>query len=438
MNFPSLATAALYLFVFLTTLAFSPQTHAQRYDGIEKDRMKSMLKIVKSSVKKEYYDPNFRGIDLEARFAKAEERLSQATSTQQALGIIAQVLIDFNDSHLFLIPPATDLVVQYGWKMQAYGNDVYVTSVKPKSDAEAKGVKVGDLIVGIGGFKPNRKELWKINYYYNTISKRDRMALTLLSPGSSEPRTVEVMSDMKRQPQKITFQTYFRAFDDFYNEENDKHRFQTIGNINVWRMPGFDFDPNQVDLLMHRFTSGQPLIIDLRGNGGGYVKTLERLAGYFFESDLKIADLKGRKPMDPMFAKTKGKDVFKGSLIVLTDARSGSAAEIFARLIQLEKRGKVVGDISGGAVMQSQAEEGKMGTDSIVIFGVSVTNADVLMSDGNSLEHVGVQPDVHVVPTADDLAKQRDPVLAKAVELLGGKISPEDAGKLFTYYYWKN
>ena len=426
------------LFLGFVVLLLSAQTAmGQKYDGIERGRMKDMLNIVKDSVKKNYYDPNYRGIDLEARFKKAEERLAQVTSTPAALGVIAQVLVDFNDSHLFFIPPSTNLEVEYGWRMAAIGDDVYVTQVKPGSDADKKGVKVGDLVLGVGGFRPTKKELWKVNYFYNTISKRERMALKVISPGEQTPREIEVLSEMKRTPRSITFQTYFRLFDGFYEPENDKHRMQTVGGITIWRMPGFDFDPAQVDELMGRVANSRALILDLRGNGGGYVKTLERLAGFFFDKDLKIADVKGRKPMDPILAKTRGKDVYGGRLIVLIDSGSGSASEIFARLVQLGQRGKVVGDVSAGAVMQSRAFDSRVGLDSIVPFAVSVTNADVIMSDGKSLEHTGVQPDELVKPTGDDLAKKRDPALSKAVELLGGSLSSEDAGKLFRYY-WKN
>jgi hypothetical protein len=53
------------------------------------------------------------------------------------------------------------------------------------------------------------------------------------------------------------------------------------------------------------------------------------------------------------------------------------------------------------------------------------------MTDGKSLEHVGVRPDELLLPSADDLADNRDPILAHAAQTLGVNVSPEEAGKAF-------
>jgi C-terminal processing protease CtpA/Prc len=74
-----------------------------------------------------------------------------------------------------------------------------------------------------------------------------------------------------------------------------------------------------------------------------------------------------------------------------------------------------------------------LGVDTVTPYGFSITFANLLMADGKSLEHVGVVPDERVLPTASDMAADRDPVLAQAITEAGTPITPEAAAKLIPY-----
>jgi C-terminal processing protease CtpA/Prc len=73
----------------------------------------------------------------------------------------------------------------------------------------------------------------------------------------------------------------------------------------------------------------------------------------------------------------------------------------------------------------------------MIFYGASITEADLRMTDGNSLEHTGVTPDAIVLSSAADLAAGRDPVMAHAAQMLGFKMSPEEAGRLFPFEWPK-
>ncbi len=75
----------------------------------------------------------------------------------------------------------------------------------------------------------------------------------------------------------------------------------------------------------------------------------------------------------------------------------------------------------------------EMGVESIVPYGMNMTNADVIMTDGKSLEHLGVTPQLEILLTGADITAQRDTVLANTFQLCGETVTPEQAGKFFPY-----
>jgi carboxyl-terminal processing protease len=143
-----------------------------------------------------------------------------------------------------------------------------------------------------------------------------------------------------------------------------------------------------------------------------------------------VVAVEKRRGNDAREVARPSKTAFAGRLVVLVDSRSASAAEMFARIVQLEKRGTVIGDRTAGAVMTSRVFPHEVGLASVAFFATSVTVGDVRMSDGASFEHVGVEPDEIVLPTPGDLAAGRDPVLAEAIARAGGAITSGEAGGL--------
>ena len=402
--------------------------------NFQRERGRAMLKTIKDDLKKNYYDTDFHGVDVEARFGAADAKIREAESVGQVFGIIAQALVDFNDSHTFFLPPGRVNRTEYGWQMQAFGDKVFVNAIKPGSDAEKKGLKTGDQILLVGGFEPTRRELWKLIYMFYTLRPQAGLRLVVQSP-EGQQRQLDVMSNIK-QGKLVTDLTGQDIWDLMREAEAEdrlnRQRYVEAGDkLLIWKMPSFAVEEGEVDGMMGKARKREALILDLRGNPGGYVRTLEWFAGYFFDKEVKIADLKGRKEMKPQMAKPHGDRNFKGKLVVLVDSKSGSAAEIFARAVQLEKRGVVIGDRTAGAVMQSRTFDHQMGTDTVIFFGVSITNADVIMSDGKSLEGVGVTPDELLLPTAADMAAKRDPVLARAAAIVGFELPQDKAGAMF-------
>jgi C-terminal processing protease CtpA/Prc len=262
------------------------------------------------------------------------------------------------------------------------------------------------------------------------------MRLVVQSPEGA-PRQLDVLAKIQQGKKQMDLTSWAGDIPNLEIEaENEarlnRDRFFEKENVIIWKMPGFDiYDENELDNIMDRVKKHQALILDLRGNGGGLVVMLKRLIGYFFEQDTKVSEMKYRKEVKAEVAESKGNRGFKGKLIVLIDSRSASASEMFARVVQLEKRGIVVGDRSAGAVMQSRQHGHQIGLETVSFFGASITNADVIMKDGKSLEHVGVTPDKLLLPSGADLAANRDPVLSHAAELVGLKLDPDAAGKLF-------
>lgn len=131
---------------------------------IDRERGLNMLKEIRDAIKENYYDKNFRGIDLDGRYQATREEIKKLDTNAQIFGIIAEFVLQFNDSHTRFYPPGRANRPEYGFTMQMIGDLCFALNVKKNGPAAAAGMKEGDRIVTIGRFTPTRGNLWIINY----------------------------------------------------------------------------------------------------------------------------------------------------------------------------------------------------------------------------------------------------------------------------------
>jgi C-terminal processing protease CtpA/Prc len=169
------------LFFIFTTCTFA-QTDIPL--GLKRARGLEMLDAVKKELKDNYYDPNFRGINIEKNFDLAKNLIKESKTSGEIATIIASLLLELDDSHTSFIPEEKIGFPEYGFTMQMFDKICFVTSVKKNSDAEKKGLKVGDTLYSFDRLEPTRESLWKINYLYNTLNPK----MGRLSKGIGKPK----------------------------------------------------------------------------------------------------------------------------------------------------------------------------------------------------------------------------------------------------------
>ena len=373
-----------------------------------------MLRQIKSDLKANYYDRTFHGVDIDAVFARAEQRVREAQSLSDAMTAISAAVLELRDSHTIFFPPERITRIRYGWRAAIIGDLPFVVSVTPGSDAQAKGLDVGDRLLQWNGAVPDRASLRRLWYTYRFVAPQVVHHLLVEKPGG-ETRRIDVSAALSTRPPAqepgVLLDDLAAAF-----SADEPDRDTEIGGSVVWQLHSFT-DRTPIDRVVRKAADTGALVIDVRGNGGGSIRAMLSLLSRLFVSDVHVATVHTRGGTDRLVAKGR-RNAFTGPVAVLVDSGTGSASEIAARVIQIERRGVVIGDRTAGAVMTSRVFPHTTGIHSVAFYADSITVGDVRMGDGASLEGSGVVPDEVVLPSASDLAAGRDPALARALAVL--------------------
>lgn len=169
-----------------------------------------------------------------------------------------------------------------------------------------------------------------------------------------------------------------------------------------------EFD-NQIDDILLKDPNG--IIVDLRNNPGGYVKTLEGIASKFLDKgDVMFIEDFGKKQVDH---KSNGNRKFNDiPIVILINEGSASASEILAGALRDNNGTILVGKKTFGKGLVQEMQTLKDGS------ALKITVARWLTPNGLDINKNGIKPDYEVEMTLEDYENDRDPQLEKAIELL--------------------
>jgi carboxyl-terminal processing protease len=277
--------------------------------------------------------------------------------------------------------------------------DNILTVVAPLKDTPAykAGIEKGDKIIKIDGTSTADMSL-DIAISLIRGQKGTPVTLTIYREGDTEPREMTMTRETIEIP----------TLDTKYDEKNS-----------VYTISLYQFSENAPELFQNALkdfaTHGtDKLIIDLRGNPGGYLEVAVDLASWFLPEGKKVVIEDYGKNKEQTIYRSRGGMAFKHNpkIVILVDSGSASASEILAGALKENGVAKLVGETTfGKGVVQEPVD---LTSDTTL----KVTVAKWLTPKGNSINEHGLTPDYVVKMTSEDRQKEKDPQYDKAVQVL--------------------
>lgn len=432
-------------FVASLALALAVMAHAQTVDGKPEIR-KEILDKLTSRIENMAFVPGIDFKKWDEFLTNEKPKIEEAKNDDEFKNAVNTALKKFGFSHIVLATPKdantrmTGQTTGIGISSQPSPDGVgrVIIRVVEKSPASEAGLEVGDTILELDGKKISDTTVM-------TGESGSKAKLKIKKPNG------------KMFEYNITRRPFSTVRKDEFKKLND-----TTGLIKI---NTFDraYDAKAVDDLMKDAVKMKNLVVDLRFNGGGAVSNLQHFAGYFVDPKLKLGYMldrgslnryKNSEKKDPPtladltpFASTyimtpqKAPLKFTGNLIVLINAGTGSASEIFTASMRdlygkktVDKDGNITADLanisctvigskSAGAVLFSTFTDASNG------FALQIPVADYLTPSQGRLEGNPIVPDVEaedpkvLLPNAPDKAIDAALAIAERIRLRDSRAS---------------
>ena len=156
------------------------------------------------------------------------------------------------------------------------------------------------------------------------------------------------------------------------------------------------------------------IILDLRNNPGGLLRTTADIADEFLDGDKTILTERERDGSEAKFASHTGGTATTIPVVIIMNRFSASGSEVLAAALHDNNRATIVGEKSFGKGTVNISNELKDGGQ------LYISIAKWLTPNGTQIEGVGIRPDIAVTLSDDDIDARRDVQLQKAIDVLRG------------------
>ncbi len=344
---------------------------------------------------------------LDDRFVPTTASSTKADDQKKIWGAIQGLTGAYGDPYTTFFPPEESKAFQeqvsgnfegVGMEIGIRNQQLLVISPIAGTPAERAGMRPKDAILSIDG---KSTEGMSVEAAVKLIRGPHGTTVTLsISRDKGEPQDVSIVRDVINVPA-------IKA----------EARPDGVFVVSIYSFSGLSVDQFRTAMRQFVENGSSRLVLDLRGNPGGFLEAAVDMASYFLPlGETVVTEDFGGKQTNEVHH-SKGYDIFRSrgkevKMAVLIDAGSASASEILAGALRDQ----------GVATLVGKKSFGKGSVQELIDLGggasLKVTIAKWLTPHGTSISQTGVMPDIEVDRTADDFKNNKDPQMDSAVDYL--------------------